>query len=69
MLIKRGRVLVRLADSRSRRLTLWKCDEVEWREGERIEIRAVESKSLKVGKSLKIGKNRIKSEKSDLISY
>ena len=31
--------------------------------------RAVESKSLKVGKSLKIGKNRIKSEKSDLISY
>ena len=38
MLIKRGRVLVRLADSRSRRLTLWKCDEVEWREGERIEM-------------------------------
>ena len=32
-------------------------------------IRAVESESLKVGKSLKIGKNRIKSEKSDLISY
>ena len=31
--------------------------------------RVVESKSLKVGKSLKIGKNRIKSEKSDLISY
>ena len=34
-----------------------------------IDIRAVESKSLKVGKSLKIGKNRIKSEKLDLISY
>ena len=34
-----------------------------------VSIRAVESESLKVGKSLKIGKNRIKSEKSDLISY
>ena len=33
------------------------------------ESRVVESKSLKVGKSLKIGKNRIKSEKSDLISF
>ena len=34
------------------------------------ETRAVESESLKVGKSLKIGKkNRIKTEKSDLISY
>ena len=31
--------------------------------------RAVESKSLKVGKSLKIGKNRIKSEKSEFIFY
>ena len=31
--------------------------------------RAVESESLKVRKSLKIGKNRIKSEKSDLIWY
>ena len=36
---------------------------------QRVNIRAVESESLKVGKSLKIGKNRIKSEKSDLISY
>ena len=34
-----------------------------------VRIRVVESKSLKVGKSLKIGKNRIKLEKSDLISY
>ena len=34
-----------------------------------IKARVVESESLKVGKSLKIGKNRIKSEKSDLISY
>ena len=33
------------------------------------QIRAVESESREVGKSLKIGKNRIKSEKSDLISY
>ena len=32
-------------------------------------IRPVESKSLKVGKSLKIGNNRIKSEKSELIFY
>ena len=32
-------------------------------------IRAEESESLKVGKSLKIGKNWIKSEKSDLISF
>ena len=31
--------------------------------------RAVESESLKVGKSLKIGKNQIKSENTDLISY
>ena len=31
--------------------------------------RVVESKSLKVGKSLKIGKNRIKSEKSEFIFY
>ena len=31
--------------------------------------RVVESESREVGKSLKIGKNRIKSEKSDLISY
>ena len=31
--------------------------------------RAVESKSLKLGKSLKIEKNRIKSEKSELIFY
>ena len=36
---------------------------------EGISTRAVESESLKVGKSLKIGKTRIKSEKSDLISY
>ena len=36
---------------------------------EEVPIRAVESESLKVGKSLKIGKNRINSEKSDLISY
>ena len=34
-----------------------------------VETRAVESKSLEVGKSLKIGKNRIKSEKSELIFY
>ena len=34
-----------------------------------IRTRAVESGSREVGKSLKIGKNRIKSEKSDLISY
>ena len=34
-----------------------------------IWTRVIESKSLKVGKSLKIGKNRIKSEKSDLIFY
>ena len=34
-----------------------------------IDTRAVESKSLEVGKSLKIGKNRIKSEKSELIFY
>ena len=39
------------------------------RMGRGVQDRAVESKSLKVGKSLKIGKNRIKSEKSDLISY
>ena len=32
-------------------------------------IRVVELESLKVGKSPNIGKNRIKSEKSDLISY
>ena len=31
--------------------------------------RGVESKSLEVGKSLKIGKNRIKSEKSEFIFY
>ena len=31
--------------------------------------RVAESKSLKVGKSLKIGKNRIKSEKSEFIFY
>ena len=34
-----------------------------------VVTRAVESASLKVGKSLKIGKNRIKSETSDLSSY
>ena len=34
-----------------------------------ITIRVVESESLKVDKSLKIGKNWKKSEKSDLISY
>ena len=34
-----------------------------------VHIRVVESKSLKVGKSLKIGKNRIKSEKSEFIFY
>jgi len=34
-----------------------------------LETRVVESESREVGKSLKIGKNRIKSEKSDLISY
>ena len=34
-----------------------------------IMIRPVESKSLNVGKSLKIGKNRIKSEKSEFIFY
>ena len=34
-----------------------------------VATRAVESESREVGKSLKIGKNRIKSEKSDLISY
>ena len=37
------------------------------RKGERG--RAVDSKSIKVRKSLKIRKNRIKLEKSDLISY
>ena len=35
----------------------------------RVLSRVVESKSLKVGKSLKIGKNRIKSEKSEFIFY
>ena len=34
-----------------------------------VPTRVVESKSLKVGKSLKIGKNRIKSEKSEFIFY
>ena len=34
-----------------------------------VQARAVESKSLEVGKSLKIGKNRIKSEKSEFIFY
>ena len=34
-----------------------------------IQIRTVELESLKVGKSLKNGKSRIKSEKSDLIFY
>ena len=34
-----------------------------------IYTRPVESKSLEVGKSLKIGKNRIKSEKSEFIFY
>ena len=34
-----------------------------------INTRVVESESRKVGKSLKTGKNRIKSEKSELISY
>ena len=34
-----------------------------------VKTRAVESESREVGKSLKIGKNRIKLEKSDLISY
>ena len=39
---------------------------LRWNEEEgRMIIRAVESKILKVGKSLKIGKNRIKSEKSE----
>ena len=37
--------------------------------GECVLHRVVESKSLKVGKSLKIGKNRIKSEKSEFIFY
>ena len=32
-----------------------------------VKTRGVESKSLEVGKSLKIGKNRIKSEKSEFI--
>ena len=32
-----------------------------------VRTRGVESKSLEVGKSLKIGKNRIKSEKSEFI--
>jgi tRNA-dihydrouridine synthase 4 len=36
---------------------------------ESVQIRGVESKSLEVGKSLKIGKNRIKSEKSEFIFY
>ena len=44
-----------------------KAMEVERRA--RVATRAVESGSREVGKSLKIGKNRIKSEKSDLISY
>ena len=43
---------------------LSKCSLIKW-----VCIRAVESGSREVGKSLKIGKNRIKSEKSDLISY
>ena len=34
-----------------------------------VPTRGVESKSLEVGKSLKIGKNRIKSEKSEFIFY
>ena len=33
-----------------------------------VSTRGVESKSLEVGKSLKIGKNRIKSEKSEFIT-
>ena len=37
--------------------------------GSFIPTRVVESKSLKVGESLKIGKNRIKSEKSEFIFY
>ena len=42
------RVLVRLGDSRSGRLTLWKCDEVGWREGERtIEIYKILLQGLK----------------------
>ena len=40
-----------------------------WGNAHAFWIRAVESGSREVGKSLKIGKNRIKSEKSDLISY
>ena len=40
-----------------------------WWEGEGVNTRAVESESWKVGKSLKIGKNWIKSEKLYLISY
>ena len=45
-----------------------KDDKRETKQGN-VSIRAVESGSREVGKSLKIGKNRIKSEKSDLISY
>ena len=44
---------------------------VSRRENVQVEVktRVVESESREVGKSLKIGKNRKKSEKSDLISY
>ena len=37
--------------------------------GGQVLIRSVESESLNVGKSLKVRQSRIKSEKSDLISY
>ena len=47
---------------------LWPCIRYNKKKGW-IQARAVESESLKVGKSLKIGKNRIKSEKLYLISY
>ena len=44
--------------------------EVNWRLGIQVDIGCwIELWNLKVGKSLKIGKNWIKSEKSDLISY
>ena len=45
------------------------CKSQFWIEMGCVIIRVVESESREVGKSLKIGKNRIKSEKSDLISY
>ena len=50
----------------------WQWGQFRWCKSDNndiVLIRAVESESREVGKSLKIGKNWIKSAKSDLISY